>query len=377
MHNPIDSLLYVNIPADQVEKFFEGLDPSIPLPIRLSETEKKEEFKAEDMSPEMILAGMLTVFAYDRENIHIQYYRKIFNLLRPDIRKEMTQAAIIKTKNGDFDMAEEILLSLEGLNPQDGITKLNLALLMEERSQYCEMREFFEEAASFSKRAENFYLDLISSEPPLPDAFFNAAYFFIKRKNYAKSKSLLQTYLQIETSSSETAQVRKAKASKLLKTISEQALDDDLFQEAHRYIDLGEEEKAAESIKLFLRKNPKVWNAWFLLAWALRRMSRWEDAKSSFLQTIELLESSEVPDKAPLCDAYNELAICCMELKSFDEAEKYLVDALNFDTENIKIISNLGILALKRGRQEEAEAFFRTVLEINPEDKIALNVLGR
>lgn len=377
MQNPIDSLLYVKISAEQAGKIFENLETSIPLPIQLSEPGQKEDFKAENIKPEMILAGMLTVFAYDRENPHIAYYRKIFNLLRPDIRKEMTEAAIIKIKNNDFDMAEEILLSLEGLNPDDGITKLNLALLMEERSQFCEMRELFEDALSFNKRAEELYSELILFEPPLPGVFFNAAYFFIKQKNYIKAKSLLKTYLEIENDSSETAEFRKAKASELLKTISEQALDDELFQKAYKCIDLGEEEKAAESIKLFLRKNPKVWNAWFLLGWALRRMGRWEDARSSFLKTIELLENSEISDKEPLCDVYNELAICLMELELFDEAEKHLINALSLDSENIKIISNLGTLALKQGKQEEAEAFFRTVLEINPDDKIALNVLGK
>ena len=171
MQNPIDSLLYVQISAEQAGKIFEDLDSSIPLPIQLSEPNQKEDFKAEDMEPEMILAGMLTVFAYDRENPNIQYYRKIFNLLRPDIRKEMTQAAIIKTRNFDFEMAEEILLSLEGLNPDDGITKLNLALLMEERAQYCQMRNLFEDALSFNKRAEALYSELILFEPPLPAAF--------------------------------------------------------------------------------------------------------------------------------------------------------------------------------------------------------------
>ena len=108
MQNPIDSLLYVQISAEQAGKIFEALESSIPLPIQLSEPGQKEDFKAENIKPEMILAGMLTVFAYDRENPHITYYRKIFNLLRPDIRKEMTEAAIIKIKNNDFDMAEEI-----------------------------------------------------------------------------------------------------------------------------------------------------------------------------------------------------------------------------------------------------------------------------
>ena len=56
MQNPIDSLLYVQISAEQAGKIFEDLDSSIPLPIQLSEPNQKEDFKAEDMEPEMILA---------------------------------------------------------------------------------------------------------------------------------------------------------------------------------------------------------------------------------------------------------------------------------------------------------------------------------
>lgn len=67
MQNPIDSLLYVKISAEQAGKIFEALESSIPLPIQLSEPGLKEDFKAENIKPEMILAGMLTVFAYDRK----------------------------------------------------------------------------------------------------------------------------------------------------------------------------------------------------------------------------------------------------------------------------------------------------------------------
>ena len=45
--------------------------------------------------------------------------------------------------------------------------------------------------------------------------------------------------------------------------------------------------------------------------------------------------------------------------------------ALSMDPENTKIISNLGCLFLKLGQKEEAAKYFRTVLEIDPADKIA------
>lgn len=79
MNNPLESLLYITISPKQAKKEFAGLDASIPLPVRLPELSFAGEFNPEDISAEVILAGMLTVFAFDRENINIQYYRKIFN----------------------------------------------------------------------------------------------------------------------------------------------------------------------------------------------------------------------------------------------------------------------------------------------------------
>ncbi|MFW6328784.1 MAG: tetratricopeptide repeat protein, partial [Alkalispirochaetaceae bacterium] len=52
-----------------------------------------------------------------------------------------------------------------------------------------------------------------------------------------------------------------------------------------------------------------------------------------------------------------------------------LTQALALEPENTKIVSNLGILALKQGRENEAKAFFETVLELEPEDKIAKRYL--
>ena len=53
MNNPIDSLLYVQISAEQAGKIFEDLEASIPLPIQLSEPNQKEDFKAENIKPEI------------------------------------------------------------------------------------------------------------------------------------------------------------------------------------------------------------------------------------------------------------------------------------------------------------------------------------
>ena len=70
-------LLYIKVPEEYaLTAHIPGFDASIPLPLLADSN--KETFSADALSEEMILAGMLTVFAYERDNQHIAYYRDIF-----------------------------------------------------------------------------------------------------------------------------------------------------------------------------------------------------------------------------------------------------------------------------------------------------------
>ena len=376
MENSEQRLLYIKVPEEYaLTAKIPGFDSSIPLPLLLSG--EKEDFRTESLSEEMILAGMLNVFAYERDNQHIAYYRDIFKTLRPNIHNEMTSAAILKIKNADFDLAEQLLFALEGLFPEDMPTKLNIALLMDERAHFYEHAGAEDYADYYTDKAFQSYKEVLAAEPPIPEAFFNAGFFFIKQKNFPKAKSVLETYLQLVTSEDEAVIQRKQKAAELITWIETQALDDELFKGAFDFIQMGQEDKALEKIREFLEHHPKVWNAWFLLGWALRRQERWQDASEAFLHCLELGKKNKEELAVAYCDICNELAICLMELSRFDESRRWLITALEQEPENIKIISNLGTLVLKEGKTEEAKAFFRTVVDIYPEDPLAREVLQR
>lgn len=376
MENSDKKLLYIKVPDEYTfTAKIPGFDSSIPLPLLLDSDGK--DFTAESISEEMILAGMLHVFAYQRDNQHIAYYRDIFKELRPDIRGEMTNAAILKIKNADFDLAERLLLALEGLFPEDMQTKLNVALLMDERARFYEQAGSEADADYYTDRAFEMYKEVLAAEPALPEAFFNAGFFFINQKNFLKAKSLFETYIQIETAHNDVTEQRKQKASELIEWITTQALDDELFKSAFDFIQMGEEDKALEKIREFLEHHPKVWNAWFLLGWALRRQERWQDAAEAFKHCLELGKGAQSELSVAYCDICNELAICLMELDRFEESRQWLFSALEQEPENIKIISNLGTLALKEGNTEDAKAYFRTVLDIYPDDMLAIEILKK
>jgi tetratricopeptide (TPR) repeat protein len=354
----------------------------IPIPVELPGGEAN--FSLEDLSWEMILAGMLKVLAAGESPkdgrpdgfgpAWIAYYRRFVLALRPDILPELSEAAILKAKNGDYELSLEIFDALKGLFPGSPTVLLNMALTREEKAATLERQGRKEEAELESTVVERAYGEVLALEPPFPDAFFNAAYFYLKRRDFGRARELLSAYLDLssgERSSFELSpsnEEKRENARILIKEIEESSLDDDSFREAWDLVRQGREEEGLESIRGFLERHPSVWNGWFVLGWALRQLGRWEDAKASFEKTLELGGDNG--------DTRNELSICLMELNDYPSARRQLEIALRADPENVKIISNLGVLAMKSGDDDEAAGFFRTVLELEPGDPLARRYFG-
>jgi tetratricopeptide (TPR) repeat protein len=374
-------------------------DPSIPLPVELLPGET--EFDPQNLNIEMILSGILMELAENPECTHGDYYRSLTGLLRPGILAELSEAAILKARNGEHDTALEIFGILDSLYPRHQAILLNRALVLEAKADarnngHAEAEAAWEEALSGTQAADR----VLSASPPVPgsvydDTLFYGGLFYYKREDYRKAAELLGFYLtRTEDAENETpndsessAEVpdesvtpeafsrpadseespadsaKREKAKEVLGEIKKDSLDDQAFREACELIRNGEEENGILKARDFLERKPQAAKGWFVLGWGLRRLSRWENAAACFEKALELgLDNT---------DARNECAICLMELGNFDKARKELEKALAADPENIKVISNLAILALKQGKDDEAAAFFRIVLELDPEDPIA------
>lgn len=336
-----------------------------------TKTEKKAE-----INREMIFAGLLYIFAYDRENIHFEYYKTIFLELKKNSKKELLAVAQFQIKNFEFDSAFNLLLALEGLFPDNPQIILNIALFYDERAKFYRRSELIAEANDNEFLAESYYKAAMDIEPVLPDAFYNAAFFFIGQRKYAQARNLLHTFISIEERDDSESRQKKEKARKAIENINSQKLDDLAYADAIAFINNDENEKALSRIRDFLSEHTKSWNGWFVLAWALRKLERYEDAKKAFLHALEIANETQASDiEEAYPDLCNEIAICYLNLKDFDKAKKWLNSALDFDCENIKIISNLGMLYYTEGDLKTAESFFRTVTVFSPEDKTALYML--
>lgn len=366
--SPLNSVVYVGIPEHLLNKI--SLEKDVLIPVQLPDgVSQVEDFDICSLTVEMILSGMLVLFAYKPTHKHIKHYRKLFTQLRPNIKDEMLKAITIKIQNKDYAMAENLLASLIGFDEEDLNIRLTQAYLYEEIG-----------SKEYREKASEIYDYLIGVDPPFPPVFFNAAIFFIEEKKYKRAKDLLETYIALKFDDEDEDEIRKVeKAQEALNYINSQIIDNKNFQKAIELINKDKIEEALKLIHKFMEENPKKWNGWFLLGWALRKAKRWADGIVSFKKCIELYK--EVSDSSPstLTNEYsemcNELAICLIETARIKEAEEVLKEALALDCENVKLISNLGIVALKIGDIEKAIAYFRTVLFFDPHDEVALTML--
>lgn len=372
--NPLESVYFISLPENfDLNSATFQIDKTIPLPVQKKDTE--ETLKIEDITQEQILAGILTILAYDKHNKNLDYYRSIIKQVRPDIKKEMTEAAIMKAKNEDWDIAEELFMVLKGLDPEDPITTLNTALFFDQRAESYRQAELNEDADAYDNDALLHYKEAMNAEPAIPDAFFNAGFFYLKQHSFREAKDCFETYLALTCDANDeelgdNGIYKKERAQEILNHINNDNMDDEAFKRAYKLISSGQEEKGLEEIRTFIQKNPNVWNAWFLLGWGLRRIGRWADAEQAFNQSLNCGGENN-------CDTYNELAICLMEQGKTKEAKKSLQKALSINPENVKIISNLGYLSLKEGNIDDARKYFTIVLEYSPNDKIALSELAK
>lgn len=375
--NSLDSIYFIKLPEGSVlSPKAMKINPEIPLPVQKKNPEDSVEQDATKLSEEQILSGILTVLAYDKKNENSEYYRKLITDVRPGIKKELAEAAILKARNEDWDLAEEIWLAVNGIDPQDKAIILNMAIFFDQKADSYRRNFLNEDADAYDEAALDYYKQAMDSDKEIPDAYFNAGFFYLKKRDYGEAKGCFENYLGLVADAKdeelgENGIYKKERAQEIINKISNRNLENDRFRDAYKLISEGQEEKGLEEIRKFIRDNPVVWNAWFLLGWGLRRLGRFEDAKQAFLKARECEGGDEN------ADTLNELAICQMETGELKEAKETLVDALSMDSENTKIISNLGCLCLKMNQNEEARKYFEVVLEIDPNDKIAASQIAK
>jgi Flp pilus assembly protein TadD len=332
------------------------LDPDILLPVDMPQGSTL--INSAELSWEAIVAGALKVIAWDPQNPNADYYRRFVLAVKPDIKQDFTHLGILKARDGDAELAIEIFRALEGLFPDDAATLLNLALVYEELARQHEKRDNETGAEEHLGLAFEAYKRALAADPSEPAIHYNLAFFYLHQRSFEKAREHLQFFAKTGTD-----EKRLSEAKRIIREIDAQGLMDGLFKKAFDAIRMGKEKEGIGYIEEFLASRPDFQNAWFLLGWAYRRLGEFAKGKEAFLKALSVGVAH--------ADLLNELAICLMELGELSESRARLKEALALEPENTKVMSNLGIVALKAGDRKESLGFFRTVLEYNPDDRIA------
>ncbi len=353
-HNPTRDIVYISVP-DDMQSHAESihLDPERKLPVELPDGPSVGALQS--LSWEMILSAMLKILAYDPEHSDADYYRRFIRGVRPEIVNELTETGVLKARNGDYALAEELFLALSGLLPGDPIPRLNLALMYEQQSEQSHDEAFSER---LDEHAFNLYRELLQDEDAPPEVAMNAGFFHLRKRNYDRARQLLEQFVAESDDEEKTAE-----AQRVVDQIGQQSLDDTVFKEAFDFIRLGQEQQGIQRIEEFLERHPDVWNGWFILGWAHRRLGDYASGRDAFDKAISLGGTSP--------DTLNELGICLMELGEHDASLKRLREALTIEPDNTKVMCNLGVVHLKMGNAGEAKRYFSSVLAYDPEDPVA------
>lgn len=351
------SVVFVQLPPQALEALgLAGIGPGTTLPVQTAGPIVR--FDASMVNVESIIAGILRVLAWQPENKAAPQYRDLVKSIRPGLLAELSDAGIAKAQSKEWDIAEEIFLALVGLYPEVPEPLLDLALLREEHAKLFREESQEDKADEEDDLAYECYRKLLAMEPPFAPAYYHAAFFFVRKRSFDRAVSLFTSFIGL---SDDSGKVQRAKD--ILKKLEELGYLDTTFKEAYDFIQMGEEEKGLDRAREFVRRYPNVWNGWFLVGWANRRLGNWKEGEEAFAKAISL-GSQET-------DTFNEMALCQIELDDLPGARASLERALRLEPENVKIIVNLGALSHRMGKMGEAIGFFKSALVIDPDDALA------
>lgn len=335
------------------------IDPTILHPILLSEG--REKLTSTDCTVENLMAGLITVIAYDLNNPNFTYYTSLALALDEDIVQKLNVAAIAKENKKEYDFANELFLAVYHLLPQ-AASCINLATLYSYMAVEAEKKG--EDSKSFIKKARNTLLDGLSRFGEDEQILSELASFEAFMGNLEEAKEALDRYFKIASDDD-----KKKEMKKLNEDISFKLKNSETITEAYEFISLGETEKALPIVESFITNNPNAWNGYFLRGWALRIKGDYDNARKDFLKCIEKGESNS--------EIYNELALCEHATNNIELAKVYLETACDLDEDNLTTTTNLAFLYLGDEEFDKAREYLEKARYIAKEDKLVSHLIDK
>ncbi len=338
--NSLDKITYITLPSTlALDLGTMKIDTSIKVPFSIPDD--KEKLGKEDYTVENLMSGLITVVAEDEKNINTAYYKKFIKALDPDIPVKLNQAAIAKEQKGEYDFASLLFKAVYHLLPQSA-SCINLATLYSYMA--ADAAKKGEDNREYIKKAKETLLDGLEKFGENEELLYETASFLAYMAELEDAVDYIKRYLSVAGEGE-----RKEEMKKLLEETSFKLENQEKIEEAYDFLSLGESDRALPIIELFIKKNPKIWNGYFLRGWALRIKEEYKEATECFLKCIELGESNS--------EIYNELGLCALKEGNSDLSEIYFETALDSDEENLTVLTNLSYLELERKDWDKARKY--------------------
>ncbi len=354
------AIRYIKVPKGmRIESDTFRLDPDIMLPVQLPQGSSR--LRQEDISLESIVSGMLTLIAYDESHRDVQYYKDFVLTIDPMLPDKLCKAAIAKEEQKDYEFSEELFLAVYHLMPQ-AASCINLATLYSRMAVDARDSGESEKEDEYLLSAKHTLSDGLRRFGENEEVLAEISSFEAFMGNLEEARDYLGRYMQVASEGE-----KKQEMKQLLSRIELQLENDEEIKEAYDFIMLVDTAKAIEAAEKFISRNPKVWNGFFLHAWALRKEGRYAEAKNDLMKCLELGERS--------ADIYNELSICELETGGRELAKTYLETAADLDPENLTVASNLSYLYLQDSQFDEAREYLEKARYLSGDDQIIRNLI--
>lgn len=348
MRENFKDIKFINIP-DNRKVGDVVLDSTIPLPIQFDEGQK-----AEDISLASLAAGLIRVIAFDTENEHFDYYKKVLLELQSDVVKELNIAAIAKSQKKEYLFALELMLAVNHLCELPE-TYINLAVLYANMVVDYHSKDDDVTADMYDDKILEVLNQCVKKYPEYAPVYSEISAFHMRHGDMEGARDNLEKFVLL----TDDEKAKKA-AQKNLDKLSKMLSSKDQVMYAYDKMMMGCSDEAVDLMNKYIAANEPSWEAFFIRGWAKRTLEDFDGAQK------DLLEALRIDGKN--AEIYNELSICAREMGNIELAKSYLDIASDLDPENTVYLTNLAFLHLCDGEMELCREMIERARTIDPED---------
>ncbi len=282
----------------------------------------------------------------------------------PDDKQLRKLLLEVLVNNGAFDDAIRLCQSVLDENPDDGDTLFTMALIYVQQNQIDKAEHYLEKLLNdpeWEGRA-SFYLGKLQVDQQHPDkalGWFDRA----AASGFGFEADMAATSLLLNQKRLEEAEAR-------IKRMDSEYEDQHLrilMLKAELYNQWGKYQEAFDVLTLALKNAPDNRDVLYARALIAERLDK-----------LDVLESDlrKILDKNPDdVGALNALGYTLTDrTQRYDEAEKYLLKAIELQPDEAVIVDSYGWLQFKRGKYELALEYLRKAYAKQPENEIAAHI---